>query len=163
MLLNCGVGEDSLECLGLQADPTSQSYKKSVLNILRKDWCWSWNSITVVTWCEKLTHLKRPWCWERLKVGGEGDNRGWDGWMASPTLWIWVWASSGNWWWKGKPGVLQFMGWQRVRHDLLTELHWSKLRLAWHAEVYGITKIQTWLCDWVELNMHIIFMLEESK
>ena len=59
-------------------------------------------------WCEELTHWKRPWCWERLKAGGEGDDRGWDGWMASPTRWTWVWASSGSWWWTGKPGVLQF-------------------------------------------------------
>ena len=55
-----------------------------------EDWCWSWNSNTLATWCEELTHLKRPWCWERLKAGGEGDNRGWDGWMVSPTQWIWV-------------------------------------------------------------------------
>ena len=63
--------------------------------------------LTLVTWCEELTHLKRPWCWERLKVGGKGDNKGWDGWMASPTRWRWVWVSSGSWWWTGKPGVLQ--------------------------------------------------------
>ena len=56
-----------------------------------KDWCWSWNSSTLATWYEELTHWKRPWCWERLKMGGEGDNRGWDGWMASPTQWTWVW------------------------------------------------------------------------
>ena len=66
--------------------------------------------------------LKRPWCWERLKAEGKGDDRGWDGWMASPTLWIWVWASSGSWWWTGKFGVLQFMGPQRVRHYWATEL-----------------------------------------
>ena len=60
----------------------------------RKDWCWSWSSNTLATWCKELTHLKRPWCWERLKAGGEGDNRGWDGWMVSPTRWTWVWASS---------------------------------------------------------------------
>ena len=81
----------------------------------------SWNSNTLATWCKELTHLKRPWCWERLKVGGEGDNRGWDGWMASPTQWTWVWVSSGSWWWTGKPGVLQSMGLQRVRHDWGTE------------------------------------------
>ena len=57
-------------------------------------------------WCEELTSWKRPWCWERLKAGVEGDNRGWDGWVASPTQWTWVWASSGSWWWTGKPGVL---------------------------------------------------------
>ena len=62
------------------------------------------NSNTLATWWEKLTHWKRPWCWERLTVGGEGGGRGWDGWMASPTRWTWVWASSGSWW-PGKPGV----------------------------------------------------------
>ena len=67
-------------------------------------------------------HWKRPWCWERLKAGGEGDDRGWDGWMASPIQWTWVWASSGSWWQTGKPGVLQSMGSQRVRYDWMTEL-----------------------------------------
>ena len=76
MLLNCGVGEDSWESLGLQGESTSPSYRKSVLNIHWKDWCWSWNSNTLATWCEERTHWKRPWCWERLKAGGEGDNRG---------------------------------------------------------------------------------------
>ena len=70
-----------------------------------------------------LTHWKRPWCWEGLGEGGEGDNRGWDGWMASPTRWTWVWMNSGNWWWTGRPGVMRFMGWQRVRHDWATELN----------------------------------------
>ena len=65
-----------------------------------------------------------PWCWERLKAGEEGDDRGWDGWMASPTRWIWVWASSGSWWWTGKPGVRQSMMSQRVRQDWVTELSW---------------------------------------
>ena len=64
------------------------------------------NSNTLATWWEELTHWKRPWCWERLKAGGEGDDRGWDGWMASSTRWTWVWASSRSWWWTGKPGVL---------------------------------------------------------
>ena len=70
------------------------------------------------SWCKELTHWKRPWCWERLKVGGEGDDRRWDGWMASLTQWTWVWVSTGSWWWTGRPGVLQSMGWLRVRHDL---------------------------------------------
>ena len=69
--------------------------------------------------------LKRPWWWERLKAGGEGDNRGWDGWMASPTQWTWVWASSRSWWWTGRPGVLQCTGSQRVGHDWATELNWT--------------------------------------
>ena len=109
MLLNCGVGEDSWEFLWLQGDQTSRSKRKSVLNIHLKDWCWSWNSNTLATWCEELTPWKRLWCWERLKADGEGDGRGWDGWMASPTRCPWVWANSGSWWWTGKPG-LQFMG-----------------------------------------------------
>ena len=78
MLLNCGIGEDSWESFGLQGGQTNQSQRKSVLNILWKDWCWSWNSSTLATWCEEPTHWKRPWCWEGLKAGGEGDNRGWD-------------------------------------------------------------------------------------
>ena len=65
---------------------------------------------------------ERPWCWERLRAGGEGDGRGWDGWMASLTGWIWVLTGSGSWWWTGKPGVLQSMGLQRVGHDWATEL-----------------------------------------
>ena len=73
-------------------------------------------------WCEEMTHWKRPWCWERLKAGEEGDDRGWDGWMASSTWWMWVWRSSGSWWWTGRPGVLQSRGSQRVRHDWVTEL-----------------------------------------
>ena len=64
---------------------------------------------TLATWGEQLTHLKRPWCWERLRAGGDGDDRGWDGWMASPTRRTWVWASSGSWWWTGKPGMLHSM------------------------------------------------------
>ena len=85
------------ESLGLEADQTSPSYRKSVLNIHWKDWCWSWSSNTLATWFEELTHWKRPWCWERLKAGGEGDDRGWVGWMASPTWWTWIWGSSGSW------------------------------------------------------------------
>ena len=114
MLLNCGAGEDSWESLGLQGDPTSPSWRRSVLGVHWKVWCWSWNSTTLATWCQELTHWKRPWCWERLKAGGEGDDRGWDGWMTSPTRWTWVWASSRRCWRTGKPGVLQFMELQRV-------------------------------------------------
>ena len=124
MLLNYGVGEDSWESLGQWGDPTSPSWRKSVLNIHWKDWCWSWNSNTLANWCEELTHWKRPWCWERLKAGGDGDDRGWDGWMASPTQRTWVWATLGSWWWTGKPGVLQSMVLQRVGHDWATELNW---------------------------------------
>ena len=65
---------------------------------------------TLATWCEELTHWKRPWCWERLKAGREGEDRGWDGWMASPTQWTWIGVGSGSWCWTERPGVLQFMG-----------------------------------------------------
>ena len=96
--------------------------RKSCSVTSKKDWCWSWHSNTLATWCEELTHLKRPWCWERLKAGGEGDDRGWDGWMALPTQWTWVWVNSRSWWWTGRPGVVQSMGLQRVGHDWATEL-----------------------------------------
>ena len=125
MPLNCSVGEDSRESPGLQGDPTSPSQRKSVLNIRWKDWCWSWNSKTLATWCKELTHWKKPWCWERLKAGGKGDDRGWDGWMASPTWWTWVWVNSRSWWWTRRPGVLQSMRSQRVGHDWVTELNWT--------------------------------------
>ena len=103
----------------------SVNLRESTLNIHWKDWCWSWSSNTLAAWCEELTHLKRPWCWERLRAGGEGDDRGWNGWMASPTQWSWVWVDFGSWWWTGRPGVLRFMGSQRVRHDWATELNWK--------------------------------------
>jgi len=76
---------------------------------------------------EELTHWKRLWCWEGLGARGEGDDRGWDGWMASLTQWTWVWVNSGSWWWTGKPGVLRFMRSQRVGHDWATDLIWSDL------------------------------------
>ena len=97
--------------------------------------CWSWSSNTLATWCEKLTHWKTPWCWERLKVEGEGDDRGWDAWMASPTRWTWVWVSSRSWWWtySAVHGVTK----SRTRLCDWTELeHWKwkgqSLSCAWH-------------------------------
>ena len=97
-----------------------------VLGIHWKDWCWTCNSNTLATLCEELTHWKRPWCWEGLAAGGKGDDRGWDGWMASPTQRTWVWVNSGSWWWTGRPGVLRFTGLQRVGHDWTTELNWTE-------------------------------------
>ena len=89
-----------------------------------KDWCWSWNSITLATWCQELTPWKRPWCWERLKVGGKGDYRGWDGRMASLTQWIWVWVNSES--------VMD--------------------KEVWHAAVHEVKKSQTRLSNWIELS-----------
>ena len=94
-----------------------------------KDWCWSWNSNTLATWCEELTHWKRPWCWEILRVGGEGDDRGWDGWMASPSQWT--------------------LSWGRLRELVLD-------REAWHTVVHGVAKSRTWLVtelNWTELML----------
>ena len=84
------------------------------------------NDQTPATSCEELTHWKRLWYWEGLGAGGEGDDRGWDGWMASPTQWMWVWVNSGSWWWTGRPGVLRV--------------------------IHGVAKSQTRLSDWTELN-----------
>ena len=127
MLLNCSVGKEFWESLGLQEDPTSPFERRSVLGVHWKDWCWSWNSNTLATSCEELTHWKRPWCWEGLGAGGEGDDRGWDGWMASLTQWTWAWVNSGSLWWTGRPGMLRFMGSQRIRHDWETELNWTRV------------------------------------
>ena len=114
------------------------SLKEISLNIHRKDWCWSWNSNTLATWCKELSHWKRPWCWERFKAE-EGGDRGWDDWIALLSRWTWVWARSRSWWWTGKPGVLQSMGLQRVGHDWEIELNWSegnKLnQVTWEQEV----------------------------
>ena len=126
MLLKCGVGEDSWESLGLQGDPTSPFWRRSILGFLWREWCWCWNSNTLDTSCKELTHWKRLWCWEGLGAGGEGDDRGWDGWMASRTRWTWVWVNSRSWWWTGRPGMLRFMGLQRVRHNWATELNWTE-------------------------------------
>ena len=110
----------------LQGDPTSPSYRKSVLSVHWKDWYWSWNSSTLAPWCEELTHWKRAWCWARLRAG---DDRVWDGWMASPTQWVWVCVNSRSWWWTVKSGVLQSMGLQIVRYNWMTELNWGKMWL----------------------------------
>ena len=77
--------------------------------------------------CEEPTHWKSPWCWERLRAGGEGDNRGWNGWMLSPTQWTWVWVNSKSLWWTVRPGVLQSMGLQRLKNDWATEPNWTEL------------------------------------
>ena len=110
--------ESPLDCKEIQ--PVHPKEDQSWMFIGRTD-AWSWNSNTLATWCKELTHLKRPWCWERLRAGGEGDGRGWDGRMASPTQWTCIWVNSRSWWWIGRPGTLRFMGSQRVGHDRATE------------------------------------------
>ena len=110
--------ESPLDCKEIQ--PVHPEGDKSWVFIGWTD-CWSWNSNTLTTSCKDLTRWKRPWCWEGLWAGGEGDDRGWGGWMASLTGWTWVWVNSGSWWWTGRPGVLWFMGLQRIGHDWVTD------------------------------------------
>jgi len=100
----------------------------------------------LATWWEELTLLKRPWCWERLKVEDERDDRGWDGWMASLIQWAWVWVDSGSWWWTGRPGMLQCMGLQRVEHDSVTELNWT-----------FVGKVMSLLFNMLSSWCHVIF------
>ena len=130
MLLNCGVGEDSCESLGLQGDSTSPFWRRSVLGVLWKEWCWSWNSSTLAISCEELTHWKRLWCWEGLGAGGEGDDRGWDGWLASLIWWNWM----------------EFDGVLSELRELVMD------REAWHAAIHGVAKSRTRLSNWIELN-----------
>ena len=114
--------ESPLDCKEIQ--PVNPKGNQSWIFIGRSD-AEAETPNTLATWCEELTHWKRLWCWARLKAGGEGDDRGWDGWMSSQTQRTWVWASSGSWWPTGKPGLLQSMGLQRVRHGWATELNWT--------------------------------------
>ena len=88
-----------------------------------KDWCWSWNSNTLATWCKELTHLKRPWCLERLWAG-EGGDRGWGGWMASLTQRTWVWVNSRSWWWTVRP-VMLVGTWGCKESDTTERLNWT--------------------------------------
>ena len=119
MLLSCGVGEDSWEFLGLQGDETSQSSRKSILNIHWKDWCWSWNSNTLAIWSDANNWLLGKDFYEGRRRRGQWRIR----WLiASPTWWTWVWASSQSWWWTENHGGLQSVRSQRVGHDWATEL-----------------------------------------
>ena len=100
--------------------------KESVLSVRWKDWCWRWNSNTLATWCEELADLRRLWCWERLREGGEGDDRGWDGWMASLTRWTWVWVNSGSWWWTGRLACCS--PWGHKESQMTEQLNWTAFK-----------------------------------
>ena len=124
--------ESSLDCKEIKkVNPKGNHFW-----IVMRGTYWDWSSNTLATWWKELTHWETPWCWGRLKAGGEGEERGQDGWMESHAWWIWVWASSGSWWWIGKPGVLQSIGSQRVRQHLATEQqqHSKKLKYSWKAK-----------------------------
>ena len=101
--------------------------------------------------------LVRLWCWEGLGAG-EGDDRGWVGWMASLTRWTWVWVNSGSWWWTGRPGVLQFMGLQRVRHDWATELNWSIQKYISYLPFSQVTKAL-----WNKTNKNTATIIKKNK
>ena len=123
MLLNCGVGEDSWESLGLQGDPTSPSLRKSVLNIHWKDWCWSCNSNSLATWCKELIHLKTPWCWERLRAEEEmtEDEMVW--WHHQLNVRGFGWTPGVG---DGQGSLACWSPWGHgVRHDWVTELNWT--------------------------------------
>ena len=124
--------ESPLDCKEIQ--PVHPKGNQSSVFLGRTD-AESWNSNTLASWCKEPTHWKRPWPWEGLGTGGEGDDRGWDGWMASLTQKTWVWLSGESWRRTGKPGMLRFTGSQRVRHDWATELNWTesveRLDLSW--------------------------------
>ena len=151
MLLNCGVGEDSWESLGLQGDPTSQSWKKSTLNIHWKDCCWSWSSNTLATWCKEPNSPEKTQCQGRVRARGERGNRE-DGGMASLTQWTCVWANSRREWKTGKPGVLQSIGSQRVSHDWATEQQQLSLTILW----YGWNNVTTDYGGKKKLRLHNI-------
>ena len=116
---------------------------------------------------KELSLWKRPWCWERLKAGGEWDDRGWDGWMASLTQRTWVWASSRSWWWTGKPGILQPMGSQRVKHDWATELNWMDVEVGSTIPIFlrvliinGCWMLSKTFSASIEINYHMVFFFQ---
>ena len=128
MLLNCGRRlEGPLDCKEIQPVhlKANQSWKFTERTDAKAE-----TPNTLATWCEEMTHWKRPWCWERLKAGGEGDNRGWDGWMASPTQGTWVRVNSRSWWWTGRP----CSPWGRKESDTTERLDWTKLKGNIHSQ-----------------------------
>ena len=131
------VLESPLDCKEIQ--PVHSKGDQSWVFIERNDA----KAETPVLWLPqwRVDSLERPWCWEGLRAGGEGDARGWDGWMASPTRWTWVWVNSGSWWWTGRPGLLRFMGSQRVRHHWATELNWTEPSRKAYLGIIGIFTI----------------------
>ena len=123
--------ESSLDCKEIQ--PVHPKGDQSWVFLGRSDA----KAETPILWSphEKSWLIGKDWCWEGLGAGGEGDDRGWDGLMASRTRWTWVWVNSGSWWWTGRPGMLQFMGSQRIRHEWVTELNWTELNAyVWNLE-----------------------------
>ena len=119
MLLNCGVGKDSWDSNGLHSKGNQSWGSLEGLMVKLK-----LQYFGHLMW--RLHSLEKTLCWEGLGAGGEGDSKRWDGWVASPTWWTWIWVNSGSWWWTGRPGLLQFMGSQRVGHDWGIKLNWTE-------------------------------------
>ena len=117
----------------------------------------------LATSCEELIHWKRPWCWEGLGAGGKGDDRGWDGWMASPTRWTWVWVNSRSWWWTGRPGMLRFTGSQRVRHDWMTELNWTDVEIVKRLKIHAKSNSQSKVKSNISICMQCVFTHSKNK
>ena len=127
--------ESPLECKEIQ--PVHPKGDQSWVFIGKT--CWSWNFNTLATWCEELTHWKRPWCWEGLWAGGEGDDRGWDDWMASPTQQTWVWVNSRSWWWTERPGCAAIQG------DVAEQLNWTGLN--WFSLYFLFSQLASAICE----------------
>ena len=136
MLPNCDAGEDSWESLGLQGVQSIQ--RKSTINIHWKDWRWSCNPLA--TWCKEPAHWKRPWCWERLRAGEEKGDRGWDGWIASPTQWTWIWAKYREAWRAVVQGVTKSQ--TQLSHWTTTKAAAARLCPAW------VVRTRVWDGDW---------------
>ena len=151
MLLNCGAGED------LRVSWTAGRSNQVVLKEINPEYSLEGlmvklKSNTLATWCEELTYWKRPWCWGRLRVRGEGGNRGWDGWMASSTQWTWIWANSGRQWRTGKPGGLQPMGLRTQLSDWTTDLLTQK----------SLEKTMIWKTPWsIEIHNRINTLIKD--
>ena len=152
MLLNCDVGEDSW------VPWTARRSNQSILKEISPGWSLVGLMLKMKlqyfsTWWAELTHLKRPWCWERLKAGGEGNDRGWDGWMASPTQWTWIWVDSCNWWWPGRPGMLR--SWDHKESDMTEWLNWTEQYYIIHKWLNPLLGISTvgWILGCITLDM----------
>ena len=129
--------ENPLDCKEIK--PVNPKGNQPWIFIRRTDG-WSWSSNTLATWCKEPTHWKRPWCWERLRASGEGGNRGWDRWMASPIQWTWIWANPERQWRTEEPAMLQSMGSQRVGYDLVTEQQQWLLIRVWAVKINGLPR-----------------------
>ena len=145
--------------LGREATPVHPKGNQ-VLGVPWKDWCWSWNSNTLATWCKELTYLKRPWCWERLRAGGEGDNRRWDGWMALPTQWTWVWVDPGVG--DGQGGLACCDSWGHKESDTTEQLNWTELNWKLNSECFAFPFffiLCSYSCIWhIIICLHYVFI-----